>query len=346
MPGIRASRGFRDGAPGLRSFPPELPRCCIVGWPRITSAEMQTSSGSSPIAVYGAIAANLVIAVAKFLAAAATGSSSMLSEAFHSVVDTGNEALLLFGIHRSRRPPDAMHPFGHGKELYFWSLIVAMLLFGIGGGLSIYEGWTHIVRPEELRSPFWNYVVLGVAFVAEGTSWWIAVREMLRKRKAEESVFSTFQNSKDPSIFVIVGEDTAALLGIVIAAGGVFLSHRFEAPWIDGVAAMLIGLVLIGVALLLIVESRGLILGERADPDVTRKARAIAEDDEAVRSAEPPLTMQLGPNEVLLNMEVRFRRDLSGEEIVAAIDRVEREIRRQCPAVRRVFLSATALGER
>ncbi len=305
---------------------------------------MQTSSGSSPIAVYGAIAANLVIAVAKFVAASATGSSSMLSEAFHSVVDTGNEVLLLLGIHRSRRPPDAMHPFGHGKELYFWSLIVAMLLFGIGGGLSIYEGWTHILDPEELRSPAWNYAVLGVAFVAEGASWWIAMREMLKTRKAEETAFTTFQNSKDPSIFVVVGEDTAALLGIVIAASGVFLSHTFEAPWIDGVAATLIGIVLIGVALLLIVESRGLILGERADPDVTRKALAVAEGDAAVQSAEPPLTMQLGPNEVLLNMEVRFHDDLTGDEIVAAIDRVESEIRRQCPGVHRVFLSATAMA--
>ncbi|MBL28374.1 MAG: cation transporter [Rhodospirillaceae bacterium] len=305
---------------------------------------MPSSAAHSPIAVYGAIAANLIIAVAKCVAAMVTGSSSMLSESFHSVVDTGNELLILLGLHRSRKPADLIHPFGYGKELYFWSLIVAMLLFGVGGGMSIYEGYKHIQHPEPLADPIWNYAVLAVAFVAEGASWVIAMRQMIARRRGRDDLWETFQRSKDPSIFVVVGEDTAALLGIVIAAGGVALSQAYGAPWIDGVAAILIGVVLIGVATLLIYESRALVMGERADTDLVARVRRIAEADEAVASAGAPLTMQLGPDSVLLNMKLGLKPGVTGTDVVTALERVERRIREDCPSIRQIFLSPTRDG--
>ena len=299
---------------------------------------MARSSSESPLTVYAAIAANFVIAVAKFTAATVTGSSAMFSEGIHSVIDTGNEALLLLGLKRSRKAPDELHPFGYGKEIYFWSLIVAILLFGIGGGLSVYEGWSHIRRPEELQNPLWNYLVLGVALVAEGISWVIAMRTLLNDRASKVGIFQAFRRSKDPSVFVVVGEDTAALLGILVAAGGVFLSHRLRAPWIDGSASIVIGLILAGVALMLVYESRALIVGETADPGLVRDVHAIAENDPAVLRARPPLTMQMSPDEVLINMDVEFHRHLSPGELISAIDRIETEIRERHPSVRRIFL--------
>ncbi|SMF02477.1 cation diffusion facilitator family transporter [Tistlia consotensis] len=297
-----------------------------------------SSSGHSPITVYGAIAANLVIAAAKFVAALATGSSAMLSESIHSVVDTGNQLLILLGLSRSRKPADARHPFGYGKELYFWSLIVAMLLFGIGGGLSLYEGYQHVRQPVAVTDPLWNFVVLGVAFLAEGGSWLVAVREMMKTRRGRDDAFDTFQRSKDPSVFVVVGEDSAALAGIVIAALGVGLSHWLERPWIDGLSSVLIGLVLIFVAVLLIWESRALVMGEAADAEVVQQIRRLAEADPAVAAVEPPLTMQLGRNSVLLNLELHCRPELPADAVLAALARVEAGIREACPTVRRVFV--------
>ncbi len=304
---------------------------------------MARSSSESALTVYAAIAANFVIAIAKFAAAAVTGSSAMLSEGIHSVVDTGNETLLLLGLERSRKPPDELHPFGYGKEIYFWSLIVAVLLFGIGGGLSVYEGIAHIRRPEELQSPFWNYVVLGVALVAEGFSWWIALRQLMKDRTSKVGVFRAFGQSKDPAVFVVVGEDTAALLGILVAAAGVYLSHRLQAPWIDGAASIVIGLILAAVAVMLVYESRALIVGEAADPILVRDVHAIVARDPAVLRTRPPLTMQMSPDEVLLNMDIQFRRDLSADALIAAIDRIEAAIRKQHPSVSRIFLEVEAV---
>lgn len=304
---------------------------------------MPRSSKSShrPIAVYGAIAANLVIAAAKFVASTVTGSSSMLSEAIHSLVDTGNELLILLGLGRSRKQADARHPFGYGQELYFWSLVVAMVLFGIGGGLSLYEGYEHLKHPVAVKEPIWNFAVLGIAFLAEGGSWVVAVREMMKTRRRGDDAFETFQRSKDPSIFLVVGEDTAALVGIVIAAAGIGLSYWLEMPWIDGAAAMLIGVVLIAVATLLIYESRALVVGESADVDLVQRIRRIAEADPAVAAIEPPLTMQLGRHSVLLNLAIRCRPELSGDEVLSAIRRIEETVRKSCPTVRRVFIKAT-----
>lgn len=295
-----------------------------------------------PITVYGAIAANLVIAVAKFVAAFFTGSSSMLSEAIHSVVDTGNEGLLLLGIARSRRPADERHPFGYGQEIYFWGLMVAMLLFAVGGGLSIYEGIVHIQRPEPIRDPIWNYAVLGIAFLAEGASWYIALRAMLKERKPGESYFRTFRASKDPSVFIVLAEDTAALLGIVAAFFGVLLAVTFDLPELDGVASLVIGTILIAVASLLVYETRALMMGEGADRDLVGSVREIALSERLVTGVPKLLTMYLGPRHILLNMDVQFQPAITSDALFQAIDRMESNIRRAHPDVKNIFVEVEA----
>jgi cation diffusion facilitator family transporter len=295
---------------------------------------------------YGAMAANLLIAAAKFVAAFFTGSSSMLSEGIHSVVDTGNQGLLLLGIKRSNRPADDRHPFGYGQEIYFWALIVAMLLFSVGGGVSLYEGWVHMRDPEPIRDPVWNYAVLGIAALAEGASWFIAVREMGKDRRPEESWFRTFRRSKDPAVFVVVAEDTAALLGIGVAFLGVFLAVRLDAPWIDGMASIVIGVILVAVAILLVVESRALVMGESADGDIVRSLREIAGSDPCVEAIPRLLTMQLAPRRVLLNVDVRFRPGMSASALVEAVDRLEARIREAHPQVEEIFIEFEALRER
>jgi cation diffusion facilitator family transporter len=303
------------------------------------------SSGSSEpaITVYGAIAANVVIAVSKFVAGAITGSSAMLSEGIHSVVDTGNELLLLLGIHRSKRPADELHPFGYGKELYFWSLIVAILLFGLGGGMSIYEGVTHLRHPVAIQDPSWNYVVLSIAFVAEGTSWAIALNKLLQKRRAGQGLWQAWRASKNPAVFVVLAEDSAALAGIAVAFLGVLLGHRLDKPYLDGTASIIIGFILAAVAGFLAYESRDLLVGESADADVLQSIRKAAGADAVVLGVSPPLTMHFGPDQVLLNLDVEFRPDLSAAEITAAVDRLEAGIRRERPRIKRIFIEAQSL---
>jgi cation diffusion facilitator family transporter len=217
---------------------------------------MHKESSEKPIAIYGAIASNLIIAIIKFIFAFFTGSSAMLSEGIHSTADTGNQLLLLFGLRQSRIPADEEHPFGHGQELYFWSLIVAIILFSGGGGMSIYEGITHLQHPNELQNPTWNYVVLAVAFIVEGISWSIAYRELLKNKDPEESFWRNLRVSKDPSIFVVFGEDTAALTGLVVAFLGIFLGYQFNSHVPDAIASMIIGLILAAIAVFLAYESK------------------------------------------------------------------------------------------
>ncbi len=307
---------------------------------------MRSKQSENLLPIYAAMAANLAIAVAKFGAAYVSGSSAMLAEGIHSLVDTGNEMLLLLGLKRSRRPADELHPFGHGKELYFWTLIVAVLLFGLGGGMSIYEGVTHVLNPEALGDPTWSYVVLGVAFVAEGTSWLIALRALVAAKNPHASVWRALHDSKDPSVFMILGEDSAALIGIVVAFLGVFLGHRLDNPYFDGSASIVIGLVLAAVAVLLIYESKELLIGESADRDLVRRVREIVASDPAVSSARPPLTMHLGPRWVLLNIDIEFRPNLTMTELTTAIDRLEESIRREYPQIQRIFIEARAFRQR
>jgi len=299
-----------------------------------------------PITVYGAIVANVVIAVAKFVAGAVSGSSAMLSEAIHSVVDTGNELLLLLGIHRSKKPADELHPFGYGKELYFWSLIVAILLFGLGGGMSIYEGISHLRHPVVIRNPTWNYVVLAIVLVAEGTSWTIAMKKFLERKKQGQGLWRALRASKNPAIFVVLAEDSAALAGIAVAFLGVLLGHRLQNPYLDGLASMVIGSLLTTVAGFLVYESRDLLVGESADEEVVQSIYKVAEADPAVVGVSRPLTMHFGPEQVLLNLDIEFRPNLSASEVTAAVDRLEKRIRAKRPNVKRIFIEAQSLKGR
>ncbi len=295
----------------------------------------------STIAVVAAIVGNLAIAVVKFIAAALTGSSAMISEGIHSVVDTGNGALLLLGIRKSDRPADDSHPFGYGKELYFWSLIVAISIFGIGGGMSIYEGIVHIQHPSPLKDPLINYIVLSVAMLFEGVSFGVAWHQF-RKTKRGRSTVRAVREGKDPSMFTVVFEDSAALAGLVIAFIGVFLGHQLENPYFDGGASVAIGVLLASVAVWLATESKDLLVGESAELELVADFRRIAEVDPAVVRVGRILTMHLGPRDVLLNVNVEFVAGLPVEGVHAAVHRIERALARVRPEVRRVFIEVEA----
>jgi cation diffusion facilitator family transporter len=303
------------------------------------------AAGESKVAIYAAIAGNVAIAVTKFVAAHLTGSSAMLSEGVHSLVDTGNGLLLLWGIHQSKQPADEEHPFGHGKELYFWTLVVAVLIFALGGGISLYEGILHVVRPVEQVDPVVNYVVLALAFLFEGVTWLVAVRQFGRV-KGSLSYLRAMRESKDPTTFAVLVEDSAALLGLVVAFVGVALGHALGMPRLDGVASIVIGALLATVAVFLASESKDLLIGEglnrqtrvsivrlvNADPDVARLVRA--------------LSMHFGPSDVLLTMEIAFRPELTAAQIAVAIDRLDKGIRAAHPEVRHIFVEAQSIAAR
>jgi cation diffusion facilitator family transporter len=302
-------------------------------------------AAESKKAVVAAIIGNLVIAVIKFVAGALTGSSAMISEGIHSVVDTGNGGLLYHGLNRGARPADEHHPFGHGMEVYFWSLIVAVSIFGIGGGMSIYEGITHIQHPAPLESPVIAYVVLALAAFFESTSFTVAWRAFRGTRRGRTTI-AAIHHGKDPSLFTVLFEDTAALMGLAVAFCGVFLSHQLAAPWLDGAASIVIGGILVVAALWLASESRSLLVGEAADPEMVAGIRRIVLADPAVTGLGAVLTMHLGPEDVLLNIEVRFTSGLPAEEIHEAVHRMERSIDRAYPEVTRIFIEVEALGGR
>ena len=245
------------------------------------------------VTIYAALIANLVIAAIKFVAAYFSGSSAMVSEGIHSVVDSGNELLLLLGISRSKKPADENHPFGHGKELYFWSLIVSILLFGIGGGMSVYEGITHISHPEPISDPTMGYIVLGSAFIFEGISFVIGIRDFLKQTHANVSFWKKLQLSKDPGFFVVIYENGADLIGLLIAGIGIFLSHYYQNPLIDGIASILIGLVLSMIAVILIMKSRSLLIGTSARRYIVEGVYKIVSEDPDIKNLHPPMTMQM-----------------------------------------------------
>jgi cation diffusion facilitator family transporter len=291
------------------------------------------------LAIYGAIAANVGIAITKFIVAGTTGSSAMLSEGIHSAVDTFNGVLLLVGVERSQRAATAEHPFGHGKEVYFWSLIVAVLIFGVGGGMSVYEGWQHIRHPEAMGDPLWSYVVLGVAGVFEGASFALALREM--SRQAGDIPFrEALRRSKDPTTFTVLAEDSAALAGLAIAAAGIALSHRLDMPELDGAASLLIGLLLSGVAIALIRESHGLLIGEGIRPETADTIRRMALEQNKVRDVGRILSMYIGPDDVLVTMDLDFDDGTTAAEAGEAIATVERLVRERYPMIRRLFIEA------
>ena len=295
--------------------------------------------------VYVAVGAGAAIAAAKFVAAAFTGSASMLAEGIHSTVDACNDSLLLVGRSRADKPPDKMHPFGHGKELYFWTTVVALMILGAGGGVTIVEAIGRLIRPEDVESPIWNYVVLGLAAAFEGYSCFVTLKEF-RKEKGDRGFWEALRAAKDPTTATVLLEDLAALAGVVVALIGVSLNQLLGSPYPDAIASLVIGLILVAVAIFLVRESRDLLVGERADPALIRAVREKIESDEAVEEIADPLTMHLGPSEVLLNLGVRFRPGLNSEKLEDVIDRLEAAIRKDHPEVRRIFLEVDSPGRR
>jgi cation diffusion facilitator family transporter len=296
----------------------------------------------SKLPIYGALAANIGIAIIKFIAAFFSGSSAMLSEGIHSTVDSGNELLLLLGISRSKRPADENHPFGHGKELYFWTLIVSILIFALGGGMSIYEGISHLQHPEPLTDPFWSYIVLLIAIVFEGASFYIAIHKFA-KHKGTQGFLKELRLSKDPTLFAVIYEDGAALMGLTVAFAGVFLGHYYGNPMFDGAASIVIGILLCGVAVIMVSESKKLLVGESAKPGLVKGIFDLVYSNPHVHMLQHPLTMHMAPQEVLLALDVQFRQDINSQDLASVINQLETSIRAKFPEVKRIFIEARNL---
>jgi len=301
----------------------------------------------SRTAIFAAAAGNLAIAASKFAAFAFTGSSAMLTEAIHSVVDTGNQGLLLLGIARAARPPDARHPFGHGMELYFWSFVVALMIFALGGAFSIYEGLHKLADPQPIRDAWINFLVLGVAVCLEGTSFFVAWRENRRRGDGDVPLLQSVRRSKDPSLFAVLLEDAAALAGLAMAAAGVAAAAFLDFPAADGIASIGIGLLLTAVAAFMANETRSLLTGEAASPRVIAQVREILVSDRRVDEVAEILSLHFGPNDILLGVTLDFRDGLAAAEVEAAALELGRRIQEAVPDVRRLFLrpKAQALGE-
>lgn len=289
------------------------------------------------IVLFGALFANLGIAAAKFVAAAITGSSSMASEGIHSLVDSGNQMLLLYGQRRASRSPDARHPFGYGRELYFWAFVVAILIFAAGAGMSIYEGWIHIRAPAPLRDPAINYIVLAIAFLLEGASWALAVRAFDAGRGGR-SWWQAIRQSKDPAAFIVLFEDSAALAGLLIAAAGVWLSHATGDARIDGAASIAIGLILAAVAALLAREAKGLLIGEAADPALIAMIRQMVGAHAGVSAVNHVRTIHTAPKAIFVAVSVDFEDDLRMGDAETLIAALEAELKAAAPDISSIYI--------
>lgn len=298
------------------------------------------AAGGSTRVVLIAFGGNLLIALCKLAAALFTGASAMLAEAIHSFVDSGNQLLLLWGLKRAKRPADKRHPFGYGMEVYFWAFIVAILLFSLGAGVSIYEGIKKIENPHPVESPYVNYVVLGLAILFEGYAFRTAIREMNRQRRQGESAFHYVRRSKDAATFVVLFEDAAALLGIFIAIGGLVATQATNDPVYDGWASVAIGCLLALAAVLLASETKSLLIGESADPKLVSEIEAMVAQDDRILRLNELLTMHLGPHDVLVTLSVDFKDDRTAGDVEASITGLERRIKDAFPEVRRVFIEA------
>lgn len=297
------------------------------------------ASGGSKRAIYAALAGNSLIAITKFAAGAYSGSSAMFSEAVHSLVDTGNQWLLLYGLKRSRQPADRKHPFGYGMEEYFWAFVVAILIFGLGAGISFYEGVRRVMDPHEMGDPLVNYIVLGLAMLFEGGSWWVAFQEF-RKGKGKRGWMVEIRHSKDPTKFTVLFEDSAAMLGLVVALIGIALAQYLHMPALDGAAAIVIGAILAATAALLAYECKGLLIGEAASSAVIASIRETASALEGVDSVNEVLTMHLGPEDILVNLSLDFADGLSAVQVEATTTMLERAVKAEHPHVKRIFIEA------
>ena len=291
-----------------------------------------------------ALAGNLAIATAKLAAYVFTGSSAILTEAIHSLVDTGDQGLLLLGMRRAGRPPDAGHPFGHGMEAYFWSFVVALMIFALGGAASVWQGLHKLAAPAPIERPWINLVVIGLAMLAEGSSFVVALRALNRIR-ADTPLLRSIRRSKDPNIFSVILEDGAALVGLVVALAGVSASAFLGLGWADGAASIAIGLLLVLVAAFLANETRSLLTGEAAAPRVVARIRAVLESDRRVAAIPEVLTVHLGPQEILVGLTLHLQDRLSRQELETALDELIGRIRATDPRITRVFMRPTAGGE-
>ena len=290
------------------------------------------------LVVFAALAGNVGVAAVKVAAAAYTGSTAMLSEAVHSFVDTGNQGLLLLGMRQAAQRPNAGHPFGHGLRLYFWSFIVAMLVFGLGAGVSVLEGVQKIMAPREVHDVWVNYLVLGCAMAIESTTLLVGLREF-RRSKGRRGWFEALRHSKDPSVFTVVLEDSAALVGLTLALGGLLLAQVLHAPVWDGIASVGVGALLAAAAWFLASECHGLLTGEAASPEVCRSVRALAAQP-GVRRVNDVMSMHFGPAEVLLALSLEFEDHLSSGTVQDMVTDIEQRIQRSHPEMRRIFVEA------
>jgi len=296
------------------------------------------ASGTTKV-IIAALIGNTLISITKFTAAFITGSSAMLSEGIHSLVDTGNQVLLLHGLKQAKKPADEHFPFGHGKEIYFWSFIVAILIFALGGGISIYEGIQHIRHPGPITNPMINYVVLGLAMLFEGAAWFFAFREFSRV-KGRHGYIEAVQRAKDPSIFVVLFEDSAAMLGLLVAFIGIALTQWTGYLYFDGAASVIIGLILVGTAIWLAHETKGLLIGESANRHVIDGIRSILKTHTSTEHVNEVLTMHMGPDFVLANISIDFHDELTAEEIEIAVAEMDKLIKNKYPQIKRIFIEA------
>ena len=299
------------------------------------------STPGSKKVIFAALIGNTLIAITKFIAAAITGSSAMLSEGIHSIVDTGNQGLLLYGINAAKKPADEKFPFGHGKEVYFWSFVVAIMVFAVGSGVSIFEGIYRILHPGPIEDPLINYLVLGLAFLFEGSAWFFALREF-HQNKGGFSYIEAVKRGKDPSMFTVLFEDTAAMLGLVVAFLGVSLGQLTGNSVYDGLASIIIGLILGGTAAWLAYETKGLLIGESANKEVVNGIRTLAMSYPYVEHVNEVLTMHMGPQYILVNLSIDFKDEATAQELESSIAQLDRRIKMDYPEVKRLFVEAEA----
>ena len=294
--------------------------------------------------IYISLAADLLIAISKFVAAAFTGSASMISEGIHSVIDTISQLLLLWGIKTSKKPPDQSRPFGYGRELYFWSFIVSLIIFVVGGCISFYEGYTRLNNPGFEGSASWNYAVLFIALVFTTISL-ISVLKAFNKERGKTSFWKAIKQSKDPSTFITLLGDAGDLLGLIIAFLGVFLGHLFNNHYFDGIASMIIGVILIIISLILARESKSLLMGETTSRKTLRRIVVIAEGDISVIKVKKHFSMYLSPEEVILQLNTVFDDNLTTVQITDAIDRIVNNIKKEFPRIKQIFIEPVRLKE-
>ncbi len=296
-------------------------------------------AASSKKVIYAALIGNSLIAVTKFIAAAITGSSAMLSEGIHSLVDTGNQVLLLFGLKRAKKPPSKRFPFGHGKEIYFWSFVVAILIFGVVARILIYEGILHLLQPREISKPMINYMVLGIAMIFESVPLYIAFNEF-RIEKGNRGYIEAIKKSKDPTLFVVLFEDTAAMLGLAVAFVGIYLAKSTGILYFDGASSVVIGLILAVTAGVLAYETKGLLIGESANEEVVKGIREIVFKFPSVERVNEVLTMHMGPEYILVNLSVEFNDAIRTEQMESVIAKIDKDIKQKFTRVKRVFIEA------